>query len=155
MKRMLPYLLVIPVLLFASCKKGVWVPDRSFGVTDVTGNWYIAEAAQNSGSGWSYINTGLERGTFSFYGNGAARYEDNYNVMTGNWDIMTLSDGYYDRYGDYHQDVHQAFRVRVYDSYTNNSVDLYFDNIVSTGNSLVATSYNGRTITRYIFDRDY
>lgn len=155
MKRMLPYLFVIPVLLFAGCKKGIWVADRPFGVSDITGRWYLAEAAQNSGGGWRYMNTGLEKGTFSFYGNGAARYEDGYNIMTGTWDIFTLSDGYYDRYGDYYHDTHQAFRVRVYDSYTNNSVELYFDNIVTVGSSLIGTSYNGGTISRYVFDRDY
>lgn len=151
---MLPYLFVVPVLLFASCKKGVWVPDRPFGPADITGRWYLAEAAQNNGGGWNYVKTGLEKGTFSFYSSGAARYEDGYNIMTGTWDIFTLSDGYYDRYGDYYTNVHQAFRVRVFDSYTNNSVELYFDNIVSSGGNLIATSYNGRTVSRYIFARD-
>ena len=156
MKKFLPYLLAVSVLFFAqSCTKGVLVPDGHGRYTDVSGNWYLSETMQSNGSGWTSFRTGLEKGTFSFYNSGNARYEDGYNVMTGSWNLLSLSDGYYDRYGNYHHELHEGFKLHVYDSYTNNSIDLYFDDIVVTGGNIIGTSYNGHTISRYIFSRDY
>jgi hypothetical protein len=155
MKKLLPCLFVIGIVLVAqSCTKGILVPDRSARVMDITGSWYLSETMQSAGgSSWTYYRTGLEKGVFDFYGNGGARYEDDYNVMTGYWNLLQLTDGYYDRYGDYHYEVHQGFKMHVYDNSTNNSIDLYFDDIVTTGGNIIGTSYNGHTITRYVFSR--
>lgn len=154
MKRWLPYLFIAAVLVFAqSCSKGVLSPDRSYRAADITGSWVLTETADNSGAGWSYYKTGLERGIFTFYGNGAAEYEDNYGRMTGNWNLVTLSDGYYDQYGKYRTDLHQSFRVYVEDFYSNNSIDLDFDDVSVTNSNIIATSYSGNTVTRYIFAR--
>ncbi len=154
MKRMLPYLLAVPVLFFAGCTKGVLSPDRSIRGVDIIGSWYIAEVAQkNPGTTWNRINTGLEKGVFTFYGGGGARYEDGYNEMTGSWNIVTLSDGYYDSNGVFHRDMHEAFKLHLYDSYTNNSIDLYFDDIILTNGNIIGTSFSGHTVTRYIFER--
>lgn len=152
MKRLLPFLFVLPVVFLASCTKGVLYPDRQY--MDISGSWYLTETMQKSpGTSWNYFRTGLEDGIFTFQRNGTAKYEDGYNIMTGNWDLLDLSDGYYDRYGNYHRQPHTGFNMRVYDAYTNNSIDLYFDDIVVSGNNIFATSYNGNTISRYVFDR--
>lgn len=154
MKRVLPYLFAAFVLLLAqSCTKAVMVPDRAVRSSDITGSWVLSETADNNGSGWSYYTTGLEKGVFTLYYSGTARYEDGYSQMTGSWGILNLSAGYYDQYGIYHNDVHQAFELHVRDAYTNNSVDLYFDDIVVTNNNIIGTSYKGHTISRYIFSR--
>ena len=154
MKKLLPYLLVVGVLfLTQSCTKGILVPDRGTRTSDMTGSWYLSESMQTTGGSWTYFKTGLEKGVFNFYGSGNARYEDGYNVMTGYWNLLQLSDGYYDRYGDYHYELHEGFKLHVYDSYSNNSVDLYFDDIETTGNNIIGTSYNGHVISRYVFSR--
>jgi hypothetical protein len=154
MKRTLPYLFAFSILLFAQgCTKTVISSNGDVRGSDLIGSWVLTETADNNGAGWSYYNTGLEKGVFTFYGNRAARYEDGFSQMTGNWELLTLSAGYYDQYGQYHNDVHQSFRVHVDDMYTNNSVDLYFDDISVTNSNIIATSYNGHTVTRYIFTR--
>lgn len=153
MKRVLPFLFVLPVLFFASCTKGVLYPDNR-QYADISGSWYLTETMQKGSSGsWTYFRTGLEDGIFTFRNSGNARYEDDHNVMTGTWRFVDLSDGYYDRYGNYHYKAHTGFTMHVYDSYTNNSIDLNFDDIVSAGNTIYATSYNGYTISRYVFTR--
>jgi hypothetical protein len=155
MKRKLHYLLIIPLFMLAqSCTKSVLSPgyDQVDG-SQIVGSWYLNEAAQNSGGGWNYFKTGLEKGVFTFYGNGAASYDDGYNQMDGTWSIVTLSAGYYDRYGSDHSDLHQSFRLRLYDSYTNNSVTLDFDDIYFGGGALTGTSYTNNTISRYVFYR--
>ena len=150
MKKWLPYLFGVFIVLFAQgCSKGVIVPNRSY----ITGSWVLSESSQNNGFGWHYFNTGLEGGVFSFYNNGAAKFDDGYNLMNGSWDIRTVSSGYYDQYGTYYSDLHEMFEMHVNDQYTHNSVDLYFDDILVTGNSIIATNYNGNTISRYIFSR--
>ena len=149
---MLLFLFVAPVLLFTSCTKSINEPGRSYS-TDITGSWYLAEAAESAGNGWNVFSTGLEKGTFTFFGDGSARYDDGYNKMTGTWTIVTLSDGYYDRYGVFHSELHDSFRLHLRDSYTNNSVDLYFDDIIVASGNLIGTSYNGHTVNRYIFNR--
>lgn len=154
MKKWLPYLIFAGVLIFAeSCSKGVLTPDAQLNGNDITGSWVLTETADNNGSGWNYYKTGLERGVFTFYANGSAQFDDRYNPLTGVWDIITLSAGYYDQFGNYHNDLHQTFRVHVEDRYGNNCIDLYFDDISITNSSIIGTSYNGHTVTRYIFSR--
>ena len=74
-------------------------------------------------------------------------------ALNGSWDSRTVSSGYYDQYGTYYKDLHEMFEMHVTDPYTNNSIDLYFDDILVTGSSIIATSYNGNTISKYIFRR--
>ncbi|GAC1437941.1 MAG: hypothetical protein NVSMB63_00630 [Sediminibacterium sp.] len=113
----------------------------------------MTESAQNSGYGWRYFNSGLEKGVFDFYSNGTARYDDGYNLMQGSWSSRIIVGSYYDQYGNYYNDSHQAFELHVYDNYTKGSIDLLFDDIVVYGNSIIATNYNGSYISRYIFKR--
>lgn len=144
--RFLPFLLVL--VLAQGCVKTVVVPDAP-----VTGSWVLSESTHYNGSSWYYFNTGLEKGVFDFYSNGSAKYDDGYNLMRGNWQIHTVSAGYYDQYGNYYNDLHDTFEIHVYDNYTHGSADLYFDDAVFTGNRIIATNYNGGTISRYIFRR--
>jgi len=152
MKRSLRYLPLLFILIFAqSCVKAVISP---VGLSvPVTGSWVLSESSQTNGYGWHYFNTGLENGVFHFYNDGSAKFDDGYNLMRGSWIVRNVSSGYYDRYGNYYNDLHQSFEVHVYDSYTHGSADLYFDDVVFTGNQLVATNYSGGMISRYIFSR--
>ena len=150
MKKYLRYLPLLFVFLFAqSCVKSVPGP----AVLPVSGSWVLSESSQNNGFGWHYFNTGLESGVFSFYNDGTAKYDDGNNLMRGSWDIRSVSSGYYDQYGNYYNDIHDSFEIHVYDNYTHASADLYFDDVLFTGNRIIATNYNGSMISRYIFSR--
>ena len=150
MKKYLRYLpLLFILLLIQSCTKRVTVPEQA----PVTGSWVLSESSQTSGNGWHYFNTGLESGVFDFYNDGAAKYDDGYNIMKGSWTLRTVSDAYYDQYGNYYNDLHDTFEVHVYDSYTHDSADLYFDDVVFVGDKIIATNYSGNTISKYVFKR--
>ncbi len=146
------HLLVIALfaVCFASCVKTIEVPQP---VADpLTGSWVLNGAAENYGNGWSSFNAGIS-GVFTFYANGGAQYDDSYSLLQGNWYRYTQSGGYYDEYGNYYTDVHDAFQVQVSNS-TGGSLDLYFDDITFNGsNEFIATYYNGKGIEKYIFDR--
>ncbi len=150
MKRSLLYLSLLFVVVFGqSCVKSVLVAD----VNPVAGSWVLSESLRSNGNGWYYFNTGLENGVFDFYNNGSAQYDDGHNLMRGSWLLRTVSSGYYDQYGDYYNDLHDSFEVHVYDSYTQGSADLYFDDVIFTGNKIIATNYNGGLISKYVFRR--
>lgn len=150
MKKSLRYLPLLLILFFAqSCVKTAVGP----GVPPVAGSWILSESLQSTGNGWYYFNSGLEGGVFDFYNSGSAQYDDGYNLMTGNWNIRTVSTGYYDEYGGYFTDLHDSFEVHVYDSRTRGSVDLYFDDARFTGNKIIATNYYGGIISKYVFRR--
>lgn len=150
MKKSLRYLPLLIILFVAqSCVKTVVGP----GVPPVAGSWTLSESYQNTGSGWRYVNTGLEGGVFDFYNNGAAEFDDGYNFMRGNWTIRTITAGFYDEYGNYYNELHDSFEVHVYDNATRGSIDLYFDDVRFTGNKIVATNYRGGVISKYVFRR--
>lgn len=150
MKKYLRYVpLLVAFLFFQSCVKSVPGPV----IIPVSGSWVLNESSQNNGNGWHYFNTGLEAGVFHFYNDGTAKYDDGNILMRGSWDIRSVSSGYYDRNGNYYNDLHQSFEVHMYDSYTHASADLYFDDVIFTGNQIIATNYTGGMISRYVFDR--
>jgi hypothetical protein len=155
MKKLLLLLFAVPaLLLMQSCGKAVSAPAyNQVDVSQIVGSWYLSEASQSSGGNWNSFRTGLENGVFTFYGNGAATYDDGYNHMEGTWAIVTVSDGYYDQYGVFHSDLHDSFRLRLYDPNTRNSINLTFDDIFATGGQLTGTSYSGNTLSRYVFYR--
>jgi hypothetical protein len=151
MKRLLPISIAVLVLFsFSSCTKTVVVAD---GGVPVAGSWVLAETSQRTGYGWQLVRTGLESGVFDFYSNGDARYNDGATSMAGSWLLRYSTGGYYDRYGDYYSGSHQAFEIHMRDRYTGGSVDLFFDEVIVTGNSLIATYYNGNYVSRYVFNR--
>jgi hypothetical protein len=150
MKKILHYLpLLLIVLLAQSCIKTTVVPTTS----PVVGSWVLLETKQSTGNGWYYFNSGFEGGIFDFYNDGGAEYDDGNVLMTGNWNIRTISSGYYDEYGNYYSDLHDSFEIHVYDSYTHSSADLYFDDVRFTGNKIIATNYYGGVISKYVFGR--
>ena len=150
MKKWLPFSFGLILMIMAqSCSKTMVGPNRS----NIAGTWVLSESTQNNGYGWHYVNTGLENGVFSFYNNGAARFDDGYNLMNGNWNIELVSTGYYDQYGTYYSDLHEMWEMHVNDALTHNSLDLYFDDIYVTGSRIIATSYQGNTISKYVFSR--
>lgn len=150
MKKLLP-ISVSVMLLFslASCTKVVVGP----GQASVTGSWILTESTRSDGYSWQYFNSGVERGVFDFYGNGIAEYNHGYTSMHGNWYTRFVSSGYYDRYGNYYSDSHQSMEIHVSDRYGGGSINLFFDDVIVTGNELIATYYDGHYIQRYIFRR--
>ncbi|MBV9986823.1 MAG: hypothetical protein JO301_04040 [Chitinophagaceae bacterium] len=155
MKKLLLLLFAFPaLLLMQSCSKAVSSPAYTqVDVSQIVGSWYLNEASEVSGGTWNTFKTGLEKGIFTFYENGAAVYDDGFNHMEGTWTIVTVSDGYYDQYGVFHADLHESFRVRLFDPNTRNSINLSFDEFSATGGMLTGTSYVGHTVTRYVFYR--
>ena len=149
MKRIIPFILIIFfVAVFSGCTKVVATPDNPFA-----GSWVLSDASQNNGYGWQHFSTGLENGVFDLYNDGGARYDDGRNLMTGNWYSTGVTSGYYDQYGNYYTDLHQNFQISVRDSYSGNSIDLYFDDVTFYGGSMIATNFSGGYIERYIFNR--
>ncbi|SJZ96605.1 hypothetical protein [Sediminibacterium ginsengisoli] len=141
--------LLLVLVSFTACKKYVSVPSPGA----LSGSWIVTETKESNGYGWRYFNSGLENGVFDFYSNGSAKYDDGYNRMNGTWLIRSVVGGYYDQYGDYYNGRHDMFEIHVYDRYTGSSVDLFFDDVVYTGNRLIATLYRGGYVSRYVFSR--
>lgn len=151
MKRLLLISTTILLLFsFSSCTKTVVVAD---GGMPVAGSWVLAGASQHTSYGWQLVHTGLENGVFDFYNGGGATYSDATTNMQGSWAMRYTSGGYYDRYGDYYSGSHYAFEIHLRDRYSAGSVDLFFDEAIVSGNTLIATYYNGNYVSRYVFNR--
>ncbi len=135
--------------LLISCSKNVGVV-----ASPIEGSWVLIDAAQGNSFGWRPLYTGLERGVFTFYANGSAAYDDGFSKYQGNWAISTVSTGYYDYYGTYYTDYHDAMQVRLRDYTTNSTINLYFDDVnFNSGNYFTGTYYNNNSIERYRFSR--
>ncbi|MGI8951985.1 MAG: hypothetical protein ACR2FN_10420 [Chitinophagaceae bacterium] len=143
---------VIVIAFLQSCRKEIVAPPPP--QNPVIGSWILTDAAQSNGYGWQPFITGFENSVFSFYANGSAQYDDGHLVLTGNWNMQTVTDGYYDEYGNYYTNTHQAFQVHAADAYSNSSIDVYFDDISFIDNNhFIATYYDGTYIDRYNFSR--
>ena len=142
-------LLFISSILLTSCVKTVGV------IADpIVGSWVLNDAAKGNSYGWRPLYTGLENGVFTFYANGSAAYDDGHYTYQGNWAVSTTSTGYYDYYGNYFTDYHDALQVRLRDYSTNSTINLYFDDVnFNSGNYFTATYYNNNSIERYGFSR--
>ncbi|WP_153797630.1 hypothetical protein [Foetidibacter luteolus] len=144
-------LIIIAAVSLSGCYKRrdeVIIPQHP-----LVGSWVLTDAAEGNSYGWQSIYTGLETGVFDFYGNGAARYTDEHVTLQGTWSTTTVTGGYYDEYGNYYNDVHEAMQVNLYDNYTHSSIDLYFDDVSFRNSRFVATYYNNNYIERYWFSR--
>ncbi|MDE3234997.1 MAG: hypothetical protein KGO81_03505 [Bacteroidota bacterium] len=149
MKSFIRFIPFAALLLFlGGCSKAVVMP-----VNPVSGSWVLTDAVQYYGGGWQHFATGLESGVFDFYDNGAAGYNDGNIYMKGNWYSNTVVSGYYDQYGNYYNDSHQTFEVYLYDSYTNTSADIYFDDVFFTGSQMIGTVYTNGVVEKYVFSR--
>ncbi len=151
MKTVVRSMLVVFIssLLLTGCVKSVGL------VSDpIVGSWVLSDAAKGNSSGWRPLYTGLENGVFTFYANGSAVYDDGHYTYQGNWAVTTTSTGYYDYYGNYYTDFHDALQVRLRDYSTNSTISLYFDDVnFNSGNYFTATYYNNNSIERYGFSR--
>ena len=120
----------------------------------IVGSWVLCDAAKGNSYGWQPLYTGLENGVFTFYANGSAVYDDSFRKYQGNWAITTVSTGYYDYYGNYYADYHDAMQVRLRDYITNNTISLYFDDVnFNNSNYFTGTYYNNNSIVHYRFNR--
>lgn len=134
--------------LLSSCVKSVDV------VSDpIVGSWVLTDASKGNANGWKPLYTGLEGGVFTFYNNGGAAYDDGYNLYKGSWAITTVSTGYYDYYGNYYTDYHDAMQVSLR-SNTGSTINLYFDDVnFNNNNYFTGTYYRNYSVERYGFRR--
>ena len=79
----------------------------------LTGSWVLSDAAHKDAYGWYTVNTGIENGVFYFYDNGTAKYVENGTTLSGSWNIQTSVEGYYDEYGTWYVNAHQALSIHV------------------------------------------
>ena len=151
MKTTIRYLIVVIIssFLFTSCVKTLDI------VADpIVGSWVLTDAAKGNSYGWRPLYTGLENGVFTFYANGSAAYGDGFSKYQGNWTISSVSTGYYDYYGNYYTDYHDAIQVRLREYSTNSTISLYFDDVnFNNGNYFTGTFYSDNSIERYRFSR--
>lgn len=119
----------------------------------ISGSWVLTDAAHKDAYGWYTVNTGVENGVFTFYNNGRARYVENGVILEGTWNLQTITDGYYDEYGNYYTDRHQSMSIHVSNYYGDDTIDMYFDNVKIYANTFVGTNYNKDYIGRYRFSR--
>jgi hypothetical protein len=140
--------LLITAFAFTGCSKVIFNDDEQ-----LAGSWVLTEAAHKDAYGWYPVTTGIERGVFTFYNNGTARYSEAGITMHGTWQVYYTSGGYYDEYGNYYSDSHQALQVNLSDGYGDENIDMYFENVRIYGNRFVATNYNNNYIERYRFSR--
>lgn len=135
-------------IFFSSCVKSVDVYNDP-----IVGSWILNDASKGNANSWYPLFTGLENGVFSFYANGGATYDDGYNLYQGSWSINAVSSGYYDYYGNYYVDYHDAMQVRLR-SNNGTSINLYFDDVsFNSANYFSATYYRNYSVERYGFKR--
>lgn len=139
--------LLITAFAFTGCSKVMIYEEEP-----LAGSWVLTDAAHKDAYGWYSVTTGVERGVFTFYDNGNARYTEAGVTMYGSWQVYYTSGGYYDEYGNYYSDRHQALQVNLSDGYGEN-IDMYFENVRIYNNRFVATNYNNHYIERYRFSR--
>ena len=119
----------------------------------IVGSWVLTDAVHKDSNGWYTVNTGVENGVFYFYNNGQAKYVENGTTLNGTWDMETLTDGYYDEYGNFYTNSHESLAIHVSNYSGSDVVDMYFDDVLVNANSFVATNYTKDYIGRYRFSR--
>ncbi len=139
MKRNLLFILVIGISLLAtSCRKFI----VTTGTPPLTGRWYLQSAERYDGFKWQTVNTGYENGTFVFYSNGNVDYSDALGNLQGTWNMYPVSDGYYDSYGNYRQELHNVFSMQLYNGAAHSpEINWVFDD----------ASYNGGPVFKAIY----
>lgn len=140
--------LLIAVASLSGCTKAVVEQQAT-----LAGSWVLTDAAHKDAYGWYAVTTGVENGVFYFYNNGRARYIENGTTLEGSWNVQTITDGYYDEYGNYYTNSHQSLSIHVSSYYGDDTIDMYFDNVRLYSNSFVATNYTKDYIGRYRFTR--
>ena len=133
MKSKLYLLLLVPVMMLASCVK--WLPDTQ---QNIVGNWKISSVERQTPYGTEYINTSYENGVFYFSNNGNAQYSDNYGQMNGTW-----------RMSSHAGDVNNSLQLRLYDYYHNDAIEWEFYSVSVSGNRIIGY------MSRYGYDYRY
>lgn len=141
------FLIIAAVAVFSSCRK-----SNDLG-PQLTGSWVLVETAQYNGFGWTIFRSGLEQGMFNFFSNGNATYADAYGNMSGYWSVATVRDGYYDEFGQYYTDLHDAMQIDLRDPNNGDNLNLYFNDVSYQGSTFYGTYYSGNYIVRYRFVR--
>ena len=119
----------------------------------IVGSWVLSDASTGNANGWKPLYTGLENGVFTFYTNGSAVYDDGFTTFLGSWAITTVSTGYYDYYGNYYTDYHDAMQVSLRSS-GGSTINLYFDDVnFNNNNYFTGTYYRNYSVERYSFKR--
>lgn len=147
MKRNLLALIMVPVLL-TGCTKVLTQEDR------LVGAWQLLYAEKDGFFKTTTINTGYENGTFYFYDNGQAEFDDGFTLMRGNWELRWVKDGYYDAYGQYQTGSHQVFRLQLVNFQENRVLDWVFDDSGFRSRNQFGASYQSSAFTyRFVFGR--
>ena len=140
--------ILITAFAFTGCSKVIFYDEDP-----IVGSWVLTDAAHKDAYGWYPVNTGIERGVFTFYTNGSATYSEAGITMHGSWQLYNNNGGYYDENGNYYSDSHQSLQVNVSDGYGDENINMYFENVRIYNNRFVATNYNNHYIERYRFSR--
>lgn len=140
--------LLITAIAFTGCSKVMLYEEEP-----LVGSWVLTDAAHKDAYGWYNVTTGIERGVFTFYDNGSARYTEAGVTMHGSWQVYYTDGGYYDEHGNYYSDRHQALQVNLSDGYGDENINMYFENVRIYSNRFVATNYHNNYIERYRFSR--
>lgn len=138
----------------SSCSKVVDRPYEPPPSNPLKGSWIVSATDESDEYGWKPFSSGLENGIFYFYNNGTVQYNDNNVTLTGSWDVNTTANGFYDEYGNFFTGIHQSLETHMTDSYSDNTLNLYFDYIsFENSNLFVATYYDGKYVERFTFSR--
>ena len=154
---MKPILRLVFMLLvaasFSSCSKVVDTPYRP-AANPLAGSWVVSASDENDGYGWQPFSPAFGNGIFNFYDNGAVQYSDVNVTLAGNWYVSTAVNGYYDEYGNFYTDTHHSLEMHMADSYSDNTLNLYFEYISFVNpNLFIATYLDGKYIERFSFSR--
>ncbi len=133
MKSKLYFLLLVPILMLASCEK--WVPDVQ---QNIVGSWKITSVEKQTPYGSDYVNTGYENGVFYFSNNGNAQYSDNYGQMNCSW-RLTAHPG----------ESTNSMQLQLYDYYHNDAIEWEFYSVSLSGNRIIGY------MNRYGYDYRY
>ena len=133
MKSKFYLLLLVPVVLFASCTKG-----RLDTQASIVGSWKLASVEKQDSYGSQHVYTGYENGVFYLNNNGKAQYSDNIGQMNGTWRIVQ-------RPGD----ATNSLELRLYDYYNDDAIEWEFYSIDVSENRMVGY------MNRYGYDYRY
>ena len=146
MKRNL-LLLVALSSIFAGCSKILLSAEDK-----LIGSWILLYAERKRPFDKRTITTGYEEGTFYFYENGEAVYDDGIDLLQGNWQLRREDGGYYDSDGNYHPESRQVFSLQLADLQSNRSLDWEFDDSWFSTSDRFNAMYNTYSDQyRYVF----
>ncbi len=146
MKRNL-LLLVVLSSLFTGCSKILTSAEDK-----LIGSWILLYAEKKRPFEKKTITTGYEEGTFYFYENGEAVYDDGIDLLQGNWQLRREDRGYYDADGNYHPESQQVFSIHLVDFQSNRVLDWYFDDCYFTNRDRFTAQYESYSYRyRYVF----